>query len=200
MSLPVTLPIFANEEITDPISGQLNTAEPTGSYETEGLSFTEIPTRQHTNFLFRWVFRWLKYFKDTFVNLESGTVAASLYCGTGFNALGSGSEGELSGGFINFNLPWLLINNHLFLKMPNIFGTNTGSSSLIIRILDVDLEHFKWKKNWYAPAITWKNGIFTDIFTGQAINDLYIYTFNQTYSTGNNGIASQVIMIPIYDS
>jgi hypothetical protein len=201
MAFPATLPVFADSEITDPTSGQLNTAEPTGSYLTEGFGFTEIPSRQHKNYLLRWIFRWLKYIKDTFVNLESGTVAARLYCGTGFTSLGADSEGELVSGFINFNLPWLVMNNHLLLKIPNVYGSNLDTSGLILQILDADLEFFKWKKAIYVPGVALKAGAaFVEMIWGDEDHQSYLYTATLNFSTGENGLMRQVITLPIYDS
>jgi len=198
MAKPSKLPEFAISDVVSPISGKPNVVEPDANHKTGGWSFGEFPARGFMNWIHRLTYQWIKYFDDTFVNLEAGTVEARLFCGTGFLSLESGSEGSLESGFIYFDLEWFVMSNMLFLKIPFISGLPNGSGVLSIQIMDEALEHFLWKKDVYCQSLNLKSTIQTDILECLLANQGYIYTTG-SYSGSNSGFPRQIISIPIYD-
>lgn len=56
------LPEWANDDVTDPISGQNNVTPPTATQITEGYKYKEYPSRQKFNWMGRVFARWVSYF------------------------------------------------------------------------------------------------------------------------------------------
>lgn len=64
VSKPTTLPKWAENDVVDPISQQNNVLEPPTEKQDEGWSRLEFPPRQWFNWLSRWVYRWILWFKQ----------------------------------------------------------------------------------------------------------------------------------------
>ena len=61
---PTTLPMWAEDDVLDPISGQYNVVEPPTEKKTNGWSLGEQPARNFYNWLGRFTYRWLAYLKQ----------------------------------------------------------------------------------------------------------------------------------------
>lgn len=142
MPKPSTLPKFAEQDIIDPTSGQLNVEEPDDLHKDYGWSFKEKPPRQFFNWLHRCTYTWLKWIDDT--TLE-GKVIMKLTCNAGtFTSLGGGSAGSLVGGEIHFDLYWLLKNDFLCLSFPSVYGTLSINSPLSINFREAHPPSWVW--------------------------------------------------------
>lgn len=61
---PTTLPKWAENDVTDPISGQNNVLEPPDDKKDEGWDRLEFPPRNWFNWLGRYTYRWIQWFKQ----------------------------------------------------------------------------------------------------------------------------------------
>lgn len=64
VSKPSTLPMWAENDVLDPISGQYNVVEPPTEKKTNGWSLGEQPARNYLNWLGRFAYRWIAWFKQ----------------------------------------------------------------------------------------------------------------------------------------
>lgn len=75
MGIPSKYPLWATDDIVDPISGQNNVADPDLSdpnKKLEGWAFKEFPPRQWFNFLHRFVADWIVYFNEDLFGNTAG--------------------------------------------------------------------------------------------------------------------------------
>jgi|SRR5690606_5109282 len=61
---PTTLPMWAENDVLDPISGQNNVLEPPTEKQLSGWARAEFPPRQWFNWLGRLSYRWLDWLKQ----------------------------------------------------------------------------------------------------------------------------------------
>jgi len=63
MAKPTKEPKWATSDQVDPVSGMDNVIDPTTAQEDYGYTYKDYPSRQIWNYLFRWIYNWLKYFE-----------------------------------------------------------------------------------------------------------------------------------------
>lgn len=61
---PSTLPIWAPQDVVDPVSKQNNVETPPDQQQQFGWGFQQFPPRNWFNWLGRWTYNWLNYFKQ----------------------------------------------------------------------------------------------------------------------------------------
>ena len=64
VSKPTIIPVWAQNDVVDPISGQNNVLEPPNEKKLEGWASLEYPPRNWFNWLFRYIYLWILWFKQ----------------------------------------------------------------------------------------------------------------------------------------
>lgn len=147
MAKPSTLPVWAWDDQTDPDSGQPNVATPDIEFQQYGWRFKQKPPRQYFNWLFRWIYNWLKWLDD---NFEEGTVPMRLRpSGTAnFTSKPGGSIGTIVDGDIHFDMPYRIHHDIINMIIPGagVYGTLDLACDLSLEIQDG--ESFPITFNW----------------------------------------------------
>lgn len=81
---PTVLPKWAEEDETDPTSGQPNVSEPPEAKKDSGFDRYDVPPRQWINWLARLTYRWILWAKE-----ELERIAGSGFAGRGLSAEGN---------------------------------------------------------------------------------------------------------------
>ncbi|KKL07707.1 hypothetical protein LCGC14_2583340, partial [marine sediment metagenome] len=72
---PTVDPKWATDDVVDGVSGVNNVTTPSGAKQTNGFAREEFPPRQNFNWLFRHIYLWLIWLKDT-IQAGSGNLGA----------------------------------------------------------------------------------------------------------------------------
>lgn len=64
VSKPTIIPVWAQNDVVDPISGQNNVLEPPNEKKLEGWARLEYPPRNWFNWLFRYIYLWIQWLKQ----------------------------------------------------------------------------------------------------------------------------------------